>query len=339
MDVTGRLSELRETARLEIERTAERDALERIRVRYLGRKGALRALLGHIASLPDEEKRRAGQLGNQIRRELEAMLEERLKAVEATAKQSAAPAIDFSLPGIRRPLGRIHPISRAYDELCEIFMQLGFEIVYGPEVEQEFYNFDALNFPPDHPARDSFDTLYLDGDRLMRCHTSPVQIRAMQERKPPLRVIAPGRVYRRDTADASHFPTFHQMEGLAVGEDVTFADLKAILTMAMKRLFGEKVRTRFRPSFFPFTEPSAEVDVSCRFCNGQGCGACGGKGWTELLGAGMVHPNVFRAVGYDPEKYTGFAFGMGIDRIAMTKYGIHDIRLLFENDLRFLHQL
>jgi len=332
------LHQLREQASKAIESTHDRAALEQLRTRFLGRKqGQLRQVMAGIKALPDDQKRQAGQLANQVKRELEALLQDKLKAA-APRGAAAPPSFDFTLPGRQRPLGRLHPITRAHDELCSIFIRLGFDIVYGPEIEQEYYNFDALNFPHDHPARDSFDTLYLDGDRLLRCHTSPVQIRAMQQRQPPLRIIAPGRVYRRDTADASHYPTFHQIEGLVVGEDVTFADLKAVLSLAMKELFGPRVRTRFRPSFFPFTEPSAEVDISCQFCDGRGCSSCGGKGWVELLGAGMVHPNVFKAVGYDSERYTGFAFGMGIDRIAMSRFGIHDVRMLFENDLRFLNQ-
>jgi len=331
------LKKLCEEARSTIDAAVGRDALEQLQTKYLGRKGKLRDAMAKLPGLSDDMKRQAGRMANEVKKEIEGLLKEKLKA--SGAKKTTTKAhFDFTLPGRQRTLGRIHPIIRTQIELCDIFTRLGFDIVRGPEIELGYYNFDALNVPKDHPSRDAFDTLYLDGDRLLRSHTSPVQIRAMEKRKPPLRIIAPGRVYRRDTADASHYPTFHQIEGLVVGEDVTFADLKAVLTLAMKELLGESVRTRFRPSFFPFTEPSAEVDVSCRFCDAKGCNSCGQKGWIELLGSGMVHPNVFKAVGYDSEKYTGFAFGMGVDRIAMGRYGIHDVRLFFENDLRFLNQ-
>jgi len=306
------------------------DELDAVRVAYLGRKGSLKAALRRIKDVPPDERRAAGQLANAAKEAIVEALAMRRAIIERAQADVAAPSADITLPGVHRPLGREHPLRRIERELREVFARLGFEVAEGPEVELEYYNFEALNIPPDHPSRDGFDTFYIEGDVLLRSHTSPVQIRVMEQRQPPIRVIVPGRVYRPDTADATHSPVFHQVEGLVVGEGVTFADLKAVLTMAMRELFGPETETRFRPSFFPFTEPSAEVDVSYEV-DGQ-------KRWLELLGAGMVHPNVFEAVGYDTERYTGFAFGIGIDRVAMLKYGITDIRLLLENDLRFLEQ-
>ena len=331
------LSQLKDEALAAIQDARAADALEQLRVKYLGRKGRLKALIGALPSLPAEQRPAAGQLGNQVKRALTAALAER-QADLADQAPPAAEQFDVTVPGPVRELGSRHPITQVYDELVEVFARLGFETAYGPEIEDEHHNFDALNIPADHPARDSFDTLYIGDDQLLRSHTSPVQIRVMETRRPPIRIVAPGKVFRPDTIDASHYPMFHQLEGLYVDEGVSFADLKACLTMAMQELLGADTRTRFRPSFFPFTEPSAEVDVSCPFCAGRGCGTCGQSGWIELLGSGMVDPEVFRHVGYDPEKYTGFAFGMGIDRIAMLKHGINDIRLFFENDVRFLKQ-
>ncbi len=313
-------------------------ALEALRIRYLGRKGRLKELIGRVPTLPAEERPGAGRLANEVKQAIAAALDERTRELAETARRPQRPAIDVTLPGLRRPLGSIHPITQVLDELIEVFARLGFETAYGPEIEDERHNFDALNIPADHPARDGFDTFYLDDKHLLRSHTSPVQIRVMETRQPPVRIVAPGRVFRPDTVDASHYPVFHQLEGLYVDEGVSFADLKACLTMAMQELLGAGTRTRFRPSFFPFTEPSAEVDVSCPFCGGRGCGTCRQSGWIELLGAGMVDPEVFRHVRYDAEKYTGFAFGIGIERTAMVKLGIDDIRLFFENNVRFLKQ-
>ena len=313
--------------------------LEEARVNYLGRKGLIKQLMGKLPSLSADLKPAAGKLSNEIKNAITAALEERKASLSDAAPAAAEAVFDVTLPGIAPSLGRLHPVTRAWNELVEIFARMGFEVVYGPDIETDYYNFEALNMAPEHPARDAWDTLYIDDTYLLRTHTSPVQIHVMEDREPPLRVVMPGKCFRRDTADASHFPVFHQIEGLAVGTDITFADLKAVLTKAMKAFFGPDTKTRFRPSFFPFTEPSAEVDISCTFCHGSGCPACGGKGWTELLGAGMVDPNVFKAVGYDPDKYTGFAFGMGIDRAAMYRFGIKDLRMLFENDLRLLRQL
>jgi len=304
--------------------------LDAVRVAYLGRHGALKESMRHLAELPPEERRATGQVANEAKKAIQEALVTRRQLIERVEAQVAPGAIDATLPGLRRPMGGEHPLRRAEAELREVFARLGFEVVEGPEVELEYYNFEALNIPAEHASRDSFDTFYIAGDVLLRSHTSPVQVRVMEQREPPIRVVVPGRVYRPDTADATHAPVFHQIEGLVVGEDVTFADLKAVLTMAMRELFGPETETRFRPSFFPFTEPSAEVDVSYE--------VDGERRWLELLGAGMVHPKVFEAVGYDTERYTGFAFGMGIDRVAMLKYGIPDIRLLLENDLRFLTQ-
>ena len=323
-------------------------ALEAVRATYLGRKGRLKELMGGLPALPADQKPAAGRLANQVKQAITAAAADRKKELLRAGPAEAGPKVDVTVPGLARTLGSTHPITQVYDELVEVFARLGFEAAYGPEIEDEYHNFDALNIPPDHPSRDGYDTFYIDdagrdqGPRyLLRSHTSPVQIRVMETRRPPIRIVAPGKVFRPDTVDPTHYPMFHQLEGLYVDEGVSFADLKAVLTMAMQELLGAETRTRFRPSFFPFTEPSAEVDVSCPFCSGPGsagCSLCGQSGWIEALGAGMVDPAVFRHVGYDPEKYTGFAFGMGIDRIAMFKLGINDMRLFFENDVRFLRQ-
>jgi phenylalanyl-tRNA synthetase alpha chain len=339
-----KLNALRDKGLAAITAAEDADALEAVRVEYLGRKGRLKNLMGELPSLPHELKPEAGKLANVVKNTLAAAFDERRAELEQAAPASVDPGIDVTVPGEQRRVGTLHPLTRVADKLIQVFARLGFETAYGPEIEDERHNFDALNIPADHPARDGFDTLYLDAPgpggvaRLLRSHTSPVQIRVMESRQPPLRVVAPGKVFRPDTVDASHFPMFHQLEGLYVDEGVSFADLKAVLTMAMQELFGAETRTRFRPSFFPFTEPSAEVDVSCPFCGGDGCSVCGQSGWIELLGSGMVDPAVFEAVGYDPEKWTGFAFGIGIDRVAMNWLGVDDIRLFFENDVRFLRQ-
>ncbi|HUS58061.1 MAG TPA: phenylalanine--tRNA ligase subunit alpha [Planctomycetota bacterium] len=331
------IRQLKEKALAEIERAAAEE-IEALRVRYLGRKGIFKDIMGRIPALPAEQKPLAGKEANAARVAVEEALKARQAAIGAKPKP-AKEVFDVTIPGNVPPFGRLHPITRSTYELVDIFARLGFEVVYGPEMELERYNFEALNIPAEHPARDSFDTFFIKDDILLRSHTSPVQVRTMMQRKPPLRIVAPGKVFRRDTPDASHYPVFHQIEGLVVDENITLADLKAVLDIAMKAFFGPETRTRMRPSFFPFTEPSAEVDIACTFCHGRGCSTCQGKGWTELLGAGMVDPNVFEAVGYDPEKYTGFAFGLGIDRAAMYRFGITDIRLLFDNDLRLLGQL
>jgi phenylalanyl-tRNA synthetase alpha chain len=327
-----------ETAALQaIQGAQDPEALEHLRVQYLGRKGALTGVLRSLGQLDPEVRRTVGQEANRAKVVLEIALEEALRSLKEAARAAAATAIDVTLPGRRAPRGRLHPLNRIMEEVCDVFLHLGFEAVEGPEVELDWYNFEALNLPPDHPARDMQDTFYFNDKVLLRTHTSPMQIRTMEQRRPPVRIIAPGKVYRRDS-DITHSPMFHQVEGLLVDKGVTFADLKGVLTAFVHEMFGPEVGLRFRPSYFPFTEPSAEVDIECVICRGEGCRVCKTTGWLEILGSGMVHPAVFEAVGYDPETYTGFAFGLGIERIAMLKYGIDDIRLFFDNDLRFLRQ-
>jgi len=315
--------------------------LEAVRVRYLGRQGELTQLLRSLGTLPPEERPVVGAAANEAKRELEALLDARLAEAQAreTQAQRAKDRLDLTLPGRRPPLGAVHPLTRVHDEIVSIFGGLGFSVAEGPEIESDFYNFEALNIPKDHPARDMQDTFYLSDEVLLRTHTSPVQIRTMRAAagRVPVKIIVPGRVFRRDVPDASHSPVFHQVEGLAVDRAITMGDLKGTLELFAREMFGPKSRIRFRPSFFPFTEPSAEVDVLCFMCGGNGCRACG-DGWLEILGSGMVHPTVLRNGGYDPEEVTGWAFGMGIERIAMLKYGVDDLRLFFENDLRFLRQ-
>jgi len=323
----------------EIEGINSSQGLEEFRVRYLGRKGIIAQLTGSIPTSPVEERGRFGQQVNNLKNKIILLVEEKQKSLNIKTDK-ATTQVDISLPGIAQDLGRLHPITQITDEICAIFSKMGFSVVEGPEIETEYNNFTGLNIPLEHPSRDVFDTFYLKSkDRLLlRSHTSPVQIRVMKSRKPPLAVIVPGRVYRPDAVDASHSFMFHQIEGFMVDEDIRFSDLKGVLEVFAKGVFGQNIKMRFRPHFFPFTEPSAEVDISCIICKGKGCSVCTKKGWLEILGAGMIHPNVFRNVGYNPKKYTGFAFGMGVERIAMLKYAIDDIRLFFENDLRFLKQ-
>ena len=321
-------------------RQAEQPAeLEALRVQYLGRKGVLTQRLRALGQLPADQRREAGQALNRLKEEVEQWLEQRRQEVgeKALAQRLAAERVDVTLPGRRPPSGRVHPVYAVLEEILNIFVAMGFEVVEGPEVELDYYNFQALNIPPDHPARDMQDTFYLTGEVLLRTHTSPMQIRTMLARRPPVRVVVPGKVYRRD-ADVTHSPVFHQVEGLLVDQDVSLADLKGVLTEFARAMYGPERAVRFRPSYFPFTEPSAEMDVQCGVCAGAGCRSCKGSGWLEILGAGMVHPQVLRNVGYDPEQVTGFAFGLGVERIAMLRFGIDDIRLLYENDLRFLGQ-
>ncbi len=308
-----------------------------LKARYIGRKGVVTALLRRISSLPPEERPDTGRLANEVRKRLEEAFEKALQAFEADRGEIPAVALDVTLPG--RPLarGRLHPITQMTQAICEVFQRLGFEIVEGPDVELDYYNFEALNIPRDHPARDMHDTFYISENIVLRTHTSPIQIRVMESQSPPVRIIAPGKAYRVDY-DISHTPMFYQVEGLMVQENISFGDLKGILTTLVHQIFDEETSLRFRPSFFPFTEPSAEVDIQCVICRGAGCRVCSHTGWLEVLGAGMVHPAVFEMVGYDTERYSGFAFGMGIERIAMLKYGIEDIRRFYENDLRFLEQ-
>jgi phenylalanyl-tRNA synthetase alpha chain len=331
------IQELQEVGLKEIRAAANPEVLEGLRVKYLGRKGALTQILRSLGQMDPQARRRLGQEANTVKQTLEEALAQALAAIKEAARRAAGPVLDVTLPGRRHPRGRLHPLTQVNREVCDIFLHLGFETVEGPEVELDYYNFEALNIPADHPARDMQDTFYFNDRVLLRTHTSPMQIRVMEKRQPPVRVIAPGRVYRRDS-DLTHTPMFHQVEGLLVDKGVTFADLKGVLTAFLHEMFGPEVGVRFRPSYFPFTEPSAEVDIECVICRGEGCRVCKVTGWLEVLGSGMVHPAVFEAVGYDPEVYNGFAFGLGIERIAMLKYGIDDIRLFFENDLRFLRQ-
>jgi len=312
--------------------------LEAFRIKYLGRKGILAELTGSIPGLPIEQRASFGQKINALKNKINTLISEKQKTLSGDTCQNAGAGIDIGMPGIAQDLGLLHPLTLIINEICGIFTQMGFSVVEGPEIESEYNNFTGLNIPLDHPSRDAFDTFYINPKLLLRSHTSPVQIRVMKERKPPLAVVVPGKVYRPDAVDASHSFMFHQVEGFMVDKDIKFSDLKGVLEAFAKAVFGQDIKMRFRPHFFPFTEPSAEVDISCIICKGNGCSVCGRKGWLEILGAGMIHPNVFRHVGYDPKKYTGFAFGMGVDRIAMLKYGINDIRLFYENDLRFLRQ-
>ncbi|GAW92272.1 phenylalanine--tRNA ligase subunit alpha [Calderihabitans maritimus] len=317
------------------------EELNRLRVKYLGKKGEMTRVLRGMAHIPPEERPAVGQLANEVKNYLETVLEQRLQALKQEEKERrlAAETIDITLPGQRLLMGRKHPLTQVLDQIKEIFIGMGYAVAEGPEVEYDYYNFEALNLPKDHPARDMQDSFYITDEILLRTHTSPVQVRVMEKMVPrlPIRIIAPGKVYRRDD-DATHSPMFHQVEGLLVDRHVTFGDLKGTLLAFAKQMFGDEREIRLRPSYFPFTEPSAEVDISCINCGGSGCRVCSYTGWLEILGAGMVHPRVLEMSGYDPEEVSGFAFGMGVERIAMLKYGIDDLRLLFDNDLRFLTQ-
>ena len=337
----SQIEELEREAHAAIEASRSSSELEQLRVAYLGRNGKLTQILRSLGQIPAEQRKDVGFEANRAKARLEALFESTLAAVlEAErSQQRQRDRLDLTLPGRRPPRGAVHPLTRVHDEIVAIFGGLGFSVAEGPEIETDFYNFEALNIPKDHPARDMQDTFYLSEDTLLRTHTSPVQIRTMRAAggRTPVKIIVPGRVFRRDVPDASHSPVFHQVEGLAVDRAITMGDLKGTLELFAREMFGPKSRIRFRPSFFPFTEPSAEVDVLCFMCGGAGCRACK-DGWLEILGSGMVHPRVLRNGGYDPEEVTGWAFGMGIDRIAMLKYGVDDLRLFFENDLRFLRQ-
>jgi phenylalanyl-tRNA synthetase alpha chain len=323
----------------ELDVVSSEEALQELKVKYLGKKGALTSIMKGLGELPAAERPVIGQVVNQVKDQIEIKINaglEKIRELKKTAKLQQE-FIDVTLPGRRKALGTRHPISLVIEELSEIFIGLGFQVAEGPEIELDYYNFEALNMPKDHPARDMQDTFYIAENTVLRTHTSPVQIRTMLNQAPPIRIIAPGTVYRCDS-DATHSPMFHQIEGLLVDEGITFGDLKGILTTFLTMYFGKDIKVRLRPSFFPFTEPSAEVDIACVMCKGKGCRICKNSGWLEILGSGMVDPDVFRHVNYNSEKYSGFAFGMGIERIAMLKYGINDMRLLFENDLRFLKQ-
>ena len=324
----------------DIQNVNSSEGLEEFRLKYLGRKGRVAELTGIIPTLSKDERAAFGQQVNALKNKLTGLIEEKQRMLSAGHKDISGASCDLGMPGIVQELGHLHPITKITDEICAIFNRMGFSIVEGPEIETEYNNFTGLNIPLEHPSREAFDTFYLKdySKMLLRSHTSPVQVRAMKERKPPLAIVVPGRVYRPDAVDASHSFMFHQIEGFLVDTNIKFSDLKGTLEVFAKAVFGEEIKMRFRPHFFPFTEPSAEVDISCIICKGKGCSVCGRKGWLEILGSGMIHPNVFKHVGIDPGKYTGFAFGMGVERIAMLKYGINDIRLFFENDLRFLRQ-
>ncbi len=310
-----------------------------IRIKVLGKKGSLTLLLKSLGKLPEIERKEIGKRANQIKEELEGKIEEILSLIQEREKKASLERerIDVTLPGRSLPLGKRHPITQILDEVIDIFSRLGFEVVEGPEVELDYYNFEALNIPKGHPAREMQATFFISDDVVLRTHTSPMEVRTMERRRPPVRIISPGAVYRCDS-DPTHSPMFHQVEGLLVDKGITFADLKGILTAFVHQMFGKGTKLRFRPSFFPFTEPSAEVDIECFICRGKGCGVCSNTGWLEILGSGMNDPAIYQFVNYDPEEVTGFAFGMGIERIAMLKFGINDIRLFFTNDLRFLKQ-
>ena len=314
--------------------------LEQIKIKYLGKKGELTAVLRGMGALAAEERPVIGQLANEVRSAIEEAIGKKAQELQAKALEQKLKAekLDVTMPGAPTPVGHVHPLTQVQRELEDIFIGMGFSIVEGPEVELDYYNFQALNIPENHPARDTQDTFYIAENVLLRSQTSPVQVRTMEHQKPPIRIISPGRVYRSDALDATHSPLFHQLEGLVVDKGITMGDLKGTLEIFAKKLFGESTKIRFRPHHFPFTEPSAEVDVSCFVCGGKGCRLCKGEGWMEILGAGMVHPFVLSNCGIDPEVYSGFAFGMGIERIVMTKYNIDDMRLLYENDMRFLGQ-
>ncbi len=319
-----------------LEKAETLEEIENLSVTYLGRKGQVTVYLRGVSALPPEERPLAGKRANEVKVALEKAVADARAACEARA-ESVDAGIDVTLPGRAVAPGRLHPLTQITQEICGIFARLGFSIVEGPEIESDYYNFEALNIPKHHPARDMQDTFYISENTVLRTHTSPTQPRVMEKQEPPVRIIAPGKVYRCDS-DITHTPMFHQVEGLLVDEDVSFGDLKGILTSFVHQMFDRETSLRFRPSFFPFTEPSAEVDIRCVICRGKGCRVCSQTGWLEVLGAGMVHPAVFENVGYDTKKYTGFAFGMGVERITMLKYGIDDIRKYFENDFRFLRQ-
>lgn len=335
-----KLEQLRKEAVEKLKKVTDKVSLDKIRIEYLGKKGEITKILRNMGNLPPSERPIMGKLANELRNEIQQRIEdafERIKEFEKE-KRLKQEIIDVTLPGKQHLIGKKHPLSLILDEIKTFFVGLGYEVVEGPEIEFDYYNFEALNTPADHPARDEQDTFYITENILLRTQTSPVQVRIMESRKPPLKIIAPGRVYRADTVDATHSPVFHQVETLAVGKNLTLGDLKGTLIEFAKFLFGPKRKVRFRPHFFPFTEPSAEFDISCNVCNGEGCRVCSYSGWLEILGCGMVHPRVLEMAGYDPKEVSGFAVGMGVERIAMLKYGIDDLRLFFENDMRFLKQ-
>lgn len=335
-----KLELIKESALNELKGIENKADLEGIRVKYLGKKGELTQILRGMGALSNEERPIVGKLVNEVKEVIENLIEETLNDIKTKEKNLKLQneTIDISMPGKRKNLGKRHPLDLTLQSMTDIFISMGFTIEEGPEVELDYYNFEALNIPENHPAKGEQDTFYINDKMVLRTQTSPIQIRTMENEKPPIKMIAPGKVYRSDAVDATHSPIFYQMEGLVVDKGITFADLKGTLEMFAKKMFGDKVKTKFRPHHFPFTEPSAEMDATCFVCNGEGCRVCKGSGWIELLGCGMVHPQVLRNCGIDPEVYSGFAFGFGVDRMVMLKYGIDDIRLLYESDMRFLNQ-
>jgi phenylalanyl-tRNA synthetase alpha chain len=334
------LIKIKDTALMDISGAMDSLKLDEIRVKFLGKKGELTGILRGMGGLSNEERPLIGKIANEVREEIEGALLNAFSRLKGSEKNNrlTKEVIDVTMPGKVNKPGSLHPLTKVLDDIKEVFFGMGFSVAEGPEVELDYYNFEALNIPENHPARDEQDTFYINEKVVLRTQTSPVQIRVMEKSKPPIKILAPGRVYRSDAVDATHSPTFHQIEGLVVDEGITMANLYGTLDTFAKRFFGENTKIKFRPHHFPFTEPSAEVDVSCFVCNGEGCRVCKGSGWIEILGCGMVHPDVLRAGGIDPEIYSGFAFGMGLDRITMIKYDIDDIRLLYENDIRFLKQ-
>ena len=335
-----KMEAIKSAALAEISKSANSGALETVRVKYLGKKGELTAILRSMGSLSAEERPIIGKVVNVVREEIETALQNAVAQFKNMEKEERLKndVIDISLPGKKNIVGKRHPLDLALESMKEIFISMGFTIEEGPEVELDYYNFEALNIPKNHPARSEQDTFYINDNVVLRTQTSPVQIRVMEKNQPPIKMISPGKVFRSDAVDATHSPIFYQMEGLVIDKGITFADLKGTLEMFARKMFGDKVQTKFRPHHFPFTEPSAEMDATCFVCNGEGCRVCKGSGWIELLGCGMVHPEVLRHGGIDPEVYSGFAFGFGVDRMVMLKYGLDDIRLLYESDMRFLNQ-
>ncbi|CAM2777836.1 phenylalanine--tRNA ligase subunit alpha [Hathewaya histolytica] len=324
----------------EIQRACSKEELESIRVRILGKKGELTSILRGMGALSKEERPEIGKLANEVRENIEEVLTKAINHIKNKEKEERLKneVIDISMPGVRKGIGKKHPLELTLDKITNIFISMGFSVEEGPEVEYDYYNFEALNIPKDHPARGEQDTFYINENLVLRTQTSPIQVRTMENQKPPIKMIAPGKVYRSDAADATHSPIFYQIEGLVIDKRITFADLKGTLELFTKKMFGENMQTKFRPHHFPFTEPSAEVDATCFVCEGKGCKVCKGSGWIELLGCGMVHPEVLKNCGIDPEIYSGFAFGFGLDRMVMQNYEIDDIRLLYESDMRFLNQ-
>ncbi|HTA76435.1 MAG TPA: phenylalanine--tRNA ligase subunit alpha [bacterium] len=332
-----RLQTLLKTAEESILGAADLKVIDEIRVKYLGKSGELTEILKGLSQVSAEDRPKVGKVSNEIKNKIAELLDQKREDLESKSSQAVIPGWDPTLPGRKLDMGKMHPLVAVQKEIAEIFKNLGFDIAEGPDLETDYYNFLALNFPPDHPARDAQDTFYVK-NKVLRTHTSPIQVREMEKRKPPFKFIAPGRVYRNEAIDATHHHIFHQVEGFLVDEGVQFSHLKGVLDVFIKKFFGADVKTRFRPSFFPFTEPSAEMDISCVFCKGQGCRICKQSGWVEMMGCGMIDPVVLKNCGIDDEKYSGFAFGMGVERIALFKYGIDDIRLFYQNDIRFLDE-